>query len=324
MGRIFNIAGLMAFWSFCSRTFLSLFWHHAGRPKLQTKEERLARFRFRVFILGLSLGLFLLTHALKTWWAPLIGFLPGILNWYTIIGFSKDITEYEDIYIREQVEDHDRLDAQYEFSYREIRRVPNWVSHKVIVQGDAEAKNEFLRFLQANDNHLDFNALIPMPPILEGTTSPSTGTTQNIEAERETGYSNWYDWCIANWGTKWPAAEFVLREPHNILEDWLTSIDPCVSEQENIEFTFDTAWDTPTPIFNALGLKFPDLWFTVYALEEDWSFGVHLCYRLDNYSKLQHERGDVSIVLQNIYRMVHGHDYERYEEEDEEDIDDPE
>ncbi|NTF23611.1 hypothetical protein G6L37_35140 [Agrobacterium rubi] len=70
----------------------------------------------------------------------------------------------------------------------------------------------------------------------------------------ETGYWGWYDWSIANWGTKWGAYGLDMR-----------SEDPLV-------FKFETAWDFPAPVFEALAARFPGLKFHCKTFDEGWNF----------------------------------------------------
>jgi hypothetical protein len=65
---------------------------------------------------------------------------------------------------------------------------------------------------------LDFQKIIPMPKELEGTESPSDKP-------------NWYDWCNANWNTKWNSYD------GNVTDDGIS---------------FNTAWAPPTPVIAAL------------------------------------------------------------------------
>jgi hypothetical protein len=131
----------------------------------------------------------------------------------------------------------------------------------------------------------DFNFVIPMPEELEGTTSPRPMTREQIiclakdnewpedtlkwrlehalteddakrldELQDRYGFDNWYDWCCANWGTKWNACH---SEGH--------------SPQETATMTtysFDTAWSPPTPVIHALAAAYPKLTFRLdYTLE---------------------------------------------------------
>lgn len=53
------------------------------------------------------------------------------------------------------------------------------------------------------------------------------------------GYSDWYNWSLMNWGTKWNACNY-RDDP-----DELTAV-------------FDTAWSTPEPIIRKLAEEMPD------------------------------------------------------------------
>ena len=62
------------------------------------------------------------------------------------------------------------------------------------------------------------------------------------------GFSSWYYWSIANWGTKWNAYETEFDEEY---------------------LYFKTAWDTPLPIFEKLAELNPDTQFQVKYYDED-------------------------------------------------------
>lgn len=62
--------------------------------------------------------------------------------------------------------------------------------------------------------------------------------------EKRYGYTSWYEWSYANWGTKWDA---------------LTEVQ-C---SDGSSYCFQTAWSCPTPVFNKLasmGVEFILAW----------------------------------------------------------------
>lgn len=73
-----------------------------------------------------------------------------------------------------------------------------------------------------------------------------------VQAQNETGYQDWYEWSIHNWGTKWDAGstELLLRS------------------DVQIELEFNTAWSFPYPVFEALTEAFPTLTFSGWHIEE--------------------------------------------------------
>lgn len=117
-----------------------------------------------------------------------------------------------------------------------------------------------------------------------------------IRAQQETGFQDWYEWAIANWGTKWGAYSFAIVQ----------------DEPGHLEFTFDTAWSHPQPVFEKLGELFPDLAIEVQCFDEGWGFAGTGYY------------GDVSNGLTfefidanpQTYEEVYGEPYNRHEEEE--------
>lgn len=79
-----------------------------------------------------------------------------------------------------------------------------------------------------------------------------------IRAYEECGHASWYSWSLANWGAKWNSYSFRL-----IAED-----------DDLLDFSIDTAWSPPEPIFAAL-TKRPEcanLKITVRCFDEGWMF----------------------------------------------------
>ncbi|MDX6480316.1 MAG: hypothetical protein QOG85_826 [Gaiellaceae bacterium] len=108
-----------------------------------------------------------------------------------------------------------------------------------------------------NRKHFDFETVIPMPKVLEGTHSPSRGDEHNRRAEAETGFSNWYDWAVEKWGTKWGAYDYEERERGD----------------GRYVFKFETAWSVPEPILRKLAELHETLTFDLVAFDEGWNFG---------------------------------------------------
>ena len=65
----------------------------------------------------------------------------------------------------------------------------------------------------------------------------------------EEGRPNWYDWNIANWGTKWNSSD-------------------CVQESEN-EFSFSTAWCGVENIIIKMSELHPEVEFSYRTEHED-------------------------------------------------------
>lgn len=75
-------------------------------------------------------------------------------------------------------------------------------------------------------------------------------THEEIRAlKKKYGAADWYNWNIAQWGTKWNAYDQVDISPNS--------------------FSFNTAWSTPSPIINAISIMFPDVIFELDYADED-------------------------------------------------------
>lgn len=63
------------------------------------------------------------------------------------------------------------------------------------------------------------------------------------------GATTWYDWCIANWGTKWNAYGFEFRDDDTI--------------------KFETAWSCPEPVLQKLAEMYPNIIIEHWWADED-------------------------------------------------------
>ncbi|ASP31042.1 hypothetical protein CHH26_13010 [Qipengyuania flava] len=93
-----------------------------------------------------------------------------------------------------------------------------------------------------------YKPLLPVETIMDfgAIIAPPEHMTDGVDEE----------WAVENWGTKW------------------TGFDVSVTECESgsIHFQFTTAWDFPTPVFEALAAEFPELVFEGSCYEEGNEF----------------------------------------------------
>ena len=151
--------------------------------------------------------------------------------------------------------------------------MPNHCNNRLGITGPTEDIEKFIALVKNNgDNKEDdeynlFESLIPMPKELEGTTSPSKG---NVDLIDKYGYDNWYDWCNANWGTKWGDYSLTTsgishkkKYAYSTLENGETDYEnPVVtlSGESSIHFEYDTAWGPGCDeLANGIVNRFPKL-----------------------------------------------------------------
>ena len=141
--------------------------------------------------------------------------------------------------------------------------MPNWCENILkISYNDPNRINQFYDNNKTEENELDFNCVCPLPNELLNTESPNNSSADKIkELEEKYGYSDWYNWCCHNWGTKWNACDVEC----NIYETSLT-------------YSFNTAWGPPGEWFKKLCTKYSD-------------FNLELEYEesgMDMYGKMEH------------------------------------
>lgn len=153
--------------------------------------------------------------------------------------------------------------------------MPNWCQNELAVYGPKDQVKEVYQLLvdELEDDKISvtFDRLIPMPKILlkvqrgfnridgkdvrawiEEGEWPNTTARLPDEGEQllidAIGYPDWYEWAIANWGTKWDATEAKILRP-------LTEY----NDEAEFAVTFDTAWSPPEPVINTLQERFEKL-----------------------------------------------------------------
>ena len=165
--------------------------------------------------------------------------------------------------------------------------MPNWTSNTIRAEGRKDDLRAFLEAVKWQDQIFDFNRIIPMPALLRHTAmgraiidgkearawyvikpAEKIGDVEQIRlftpeeeaALRDIGYSNWYDWSIANWGTKWNACHALILDLR--LDDGY------------VEIAFDTAWAAPLPVLRKMFELFAKLSF-VCTWQDEGEDEVH-------------------------------------------------
>lgn len=119
--------------------------------------------------------------------------------------------------------------------------MPNWCFNAIEIHGPSEDRDRFHRFLQTemeDRKYVDSENAPDLSPLSAFVPMPDYYKTQ-------AGFNDGgYDWCVKNWGTKWPECGFVV--------------------ESNVEYdliTFDTAWSPPCEGYKAISSFFDKLTF---------------------------------------------------------------
>lgn len=152
--------------------------------------------------------------------------------------------------------------------------MPNHVYTNMTIEGtEEEVQNFFMtHFVEddGGDSHFDLETFFPMPEELQGTSSPNypprvdgrevlpdskeykDWAAKSQSLREKYGADNWYDWHIANWGTKW------------------NTYDNCINDDNSV--SFQTAWSLPDPIFARMAELYPSMTFNIECVEEGGFF----------------------------------------------------
>ena len=178
--------------------------------------------------------------------------------------------------------------------------MPNWCTNRVEIEGPKDQVSKFMEAVKCDDDGFRLVNLMPMPEILDGTTSPSPKSevfdedgryaewvndpdnehwTPEVYAKRKaeyetawikskmcieaTGHNDWYSWANSdeNWGTKWGDCETHLEEPYE------------GSQVCFLSGGYETAWSPLSVNFWLhVSRKFPELQIVVSYSEEGMCF----------------------------------------------------
>ena len=104
--------------------------------------------------------------------------------------------------------------------------MPNWCSNNITITGP---KDKIKAIYDGATAEGLLHTLYPMPEQLRDTIK---GTGDELQTEKYDGFTNWYDWAVNNWNTKWD----VSAEGLEYEEDGDTA---------TISGWFDSAWAPP-------------------------------------------------------------------------------
>jgi hypothetical protein len=111
--------------------------------------------------------------------------------------------------------------------------MPNWCMNTVEFEGTPKQIQQVKDAIQKDAL---FGTLCPMP---ESVFRGDLGQDERKECE-DKGIDNWYDWSVANWGTKWEASDLHLDDEGQY--------DDCA----HVTVSFSTAWTPPVNFYENL------------------------------------------------------------------------
>ena len=160
--------------------------------------------------------------------------------------------------------------------------MPNHITNHLSFTGVESKVNELLSAVKGTKYDFDIETFSPIPEQLKNTTSPAKivsedeyklwvkrkGKNELTDYElmivpmtkeisdnliKKYGVNNWYEWCCANWGTKWGAYDV---------------------EKNGDSFEFLSAWSTPMEAMLSLSKLYPEVEIFVRYFDEDFGSNV--------------------------------------------------
>lgn len=133
--------------------------------------------------------------------------------------------------------------------------MPNWCENTLRITPKTDAARAMLPaliegFRPQTDRHA-FSVINPTPEELMSHASPQRDADQAARFEAAYGARDWYDWCVKNWGTKWPS------DNHHVVKG------------DTLIAYFATAWSPPIGIYQSL----LNLGFDVFATYAECGIG---------------------------------------------------
>lgn len=119
--------------------------------------------------------------------------------------------------------------------------MPNWCHNRVEIYG--EGAEEIANKIASEETPFDFAKIVPEPDYDKIDVAP-TFKKEDSDFRMPT----WWDWRVQNWGTKWNSSDCEVT----------------IMDDEQIEFTFNTAWGPPEPIIHKLRELYPDVEITAF------------------------------------------------------------
>jgi hypothetical protein len=212
--------------------------------------------------------------------------------------------------------------------------MPNWCVNQVDIEGDESEVAKLVEFVKTDECAFDFRKIVPPPDTdrYKGTSSSNTficgcATESRVVGKFEDGNDkygwfigetevlfdgkcpihdkpstmndpeNWYQWNVANWGTKWDAAEV-----------WSARADEIILGGSQ-SYNFDTAWSPCEPVIAALAEQFPKVRIVHRYCEAGMGFAGEVLY-IDG-QEARREEYDMGEPIEGAFTEDYERDYDK-------------
>jgi hypothetical protein len=159
--------------------------------------------------------------------------------------------------------------------------MPNWCRNRLAVTGDSTAFAEFRRTAEGPGDDgkvpFDFERFVPAPE----------------------GLSDWYEWRIEHWGTKWNSHRLEVQ----------------ADEPGRFVLFFETAWAPPWPVVRAASEAFPTLVFELIFNESEAPFAGRNVFQRGELDREEFVADDYGQCIALLEQVGWREEAERYREQ---------
>ena len=160
--------------------------------------------------------------------------------------------------------------------------MPNYCNNNIVITGPNSVIDKIEKIANGDKGDL-LQYFYPMPKELNDTVAGPEPKTKKEKLEKrrlqvEYGASNWYDWRVENWGTKWDIMEFYNITRKEIGED-----------ESEIALGFDTAWAPALGAYEKFIDENSNCSLKAYYYEPgcdfmgEWDNGIDSCFEVEKY-----------------------------------------
>jgi len=120
--------------------------------------------------------------------------------------------------------------------------MPNHCFNKIEIYGKEASK--IASKIESEETPFDFTKIFPEPDY----DKVEVFSTFGEKTKPVTKDQAWWDWRVQNWGTKWNSYDCEVIE----------------MDDEQVEYTFSTAWSPPEGVIEKLREQYPDVSITAF------------------------------------------------------------
>jgi hypothetical protein len=120
--------------------------------------------------------------------------------------------------------------------------MPNHCFNRVEIYGKEATK--IASEIESEETPFDFTKIFPEPDYENIEVMPTFGK----EDDDDFRMPKWWDWRVQNWGTKWNSYDCEVIE----------------MDDDQVEYTFSTAWSPPEGVIEKLRERYPDIQVTAF------------------------------------------------------------